>query len=59
VAASLVCERLDRGTLLLIDQSPTAIERRGRRSHAGTPAADERAADFRPLERPGSARQRP
>ena len=31
VAASLVCERLDRGTLLLIDRSATAIERtRGR-----------------------------
>jgi cyclopropane fatty-acyl-phospholipid synthase-like methyltransferase len=32
VAASLVCERLDRGTLLLIDRSPTAIERTRRRN---------------------------
>jgi cyclopropane fatty-acyl-phospholipid synthase-like methyltransferase len=32
VAASLVCERLDRGSLLLIDRSPTAIERTRRRN---------------------------
>jgi hypothetical protein len=31
-AASLVCERLDRGSLLLIDRSPTAIERTRRRN---------------------------
>jgi tRNA A58 N-methylase Trm61 len=32
VAASLVCERLDRGSLLLIDRSATAIERARRRN---------------------------
>jgi cyclopropane fatty-acyl-phospholipid synthase-like methyltransferase len=32
VAASLVCERLDRGSLLLIDRSATAIERTRRRN---------------------------
>jgi cyclopropane fatty-acyl-phospholipid synthase-like methyltransferase len=32
VAASLVCQRLDYGTLLLIDRSPTAIERTRRRN---------------------------
>jgi tRNA A58 N-methylase Trm61 len=32
VAASLVCERLDRGRLLLIDRSATAIERTRRRN---------------------------
>ncbi len=32
VAASLVCERLDRGRLLLIDRSETAIERTRRRN---------------------------
>jgi cyclopropane fatty-acyl-phospholipid synthase-like methyltransferase len=32
VAASLVCERLDCGSLLLIDRSPTAIERTRRRN---------------------------
>ncbi len=32
VAASLVCERLDHGTLLLIDRSATAIERARRRN---------------------------
>ena len=32
VAASLVCERLDRGSLLLIDRSTTAIERARRRN---------------------------
>jgi cyclopropane fatty-acyl-phospholipid synthase-like methyltransferase len=32
VAASLVCERLDTGTLLLIDRSATAIERTHRRN---------------------------
>ena len=32
VAASLVCERLDRGRLLLIDRSATAIERARRRN---------------------------
>jgi cyclopropane fatty-acyl-phospholipid synthase-like methyltransferase len=32
VAASLVCERLDRGSLLLIDRSTTAIERTRRRN---------------------------
>jgi cyclopropane fatty-acyl-phospholipid synthase-like methyltransferase len=32
VAASQVCERLDRGTLLVIDRSPTAIERTRRRN---------------------------
>src|SRR5215218_7988725 len=32
VAASLVCERLDRGNLLLIDRSATAIERTRRRN---------------------------
>ena len=31
-AASLVCERLDRGSLLLIDRSATAIERTRRRN---------------------------
>jgi cyclopropane fatty-acyl-phospholipid synthase-like methyltransferase len=31
-AASLVCERLDRGSLLLIDRSGTAIERARRRN---------------------------
>jgi cyclopropane fatty-acyl-phospholipid synthase-like methyltransferase len=31
-AASLVCERLDRGSLLLIDRSETAIERTRRRN---------------------------
>lgn len=32
VAASLVCERLDRGRLLLIDRSATAIDRTRRRN---------------------------
>jgi cyclopropane fatty-acyl-phospholipid synthase-like methyltransferase len=32
-AASLVCERLDRGNLLLIDRSATAIERTRHRNH--------------------------
>jgi len=32
VAASLICERLDQGTLLLIDRSATAIERTRRRN---------------------------
>jgi tRNA A58 N-methylase Trm61 len=32
VAASLVCDRLDRGSLLLIDRSATAIERTRRRN---------------------------
>ncbi len=32
VAASLVCERLDRGSLLVIDRSATAIERTHRRN---------------------------
>ncbi len=32
LAASLVCERLDRGSLLLIDRSATAIERTRRRN---------------------------
>jgi len=32
VAASLICDRLDRGTLLLIDRSATAIERTRRRN---------------------------
>jgi ubiquinone/menaquinone biosynthesis C-methylase UbiE len=32
VAASLVCEQLDRGSLLLIDRSATAIERARRRN---------------------------
>jgi trans-aconitate methyltransferase len=32
VAASLVCERLDRGNLLLIDRSATAVERSRRRN---------------------------
>ena len=32
VAASLVCEHLDRGSLLLIDRSATAIERTRRRN---------------------------
>jgi cyclopropane fatty-acyl-phospholipid synthase-like methyltransferase len=32
VAASLVCDRLDSGSLLLIDRSPTAIERTRRRN---------------------------
>jgi tRNA A58 N-methylase Trm61 len=32
IAASLVCERLDRGSLLLIDRSATAIERTRRRN---------------------------
>jgi cyclopropane fatty-acyl-phospholipid synthase-like methyltransferase len=38
VAASLVCERLDRGSLLLIDRSMTAIERTRRRNseHVGS-----------------------
>jgi hypothetical protein len=38
VAASLVCERLDRGSLLLIDRSTTAIERTRRRNleHVGS-----------------------
>ncbi|HEY3208047.1 MAG TPA: class I SAM-dependent methyltransferase, partial [Gaiellaceae bacterium] len=32
VAASLVCDRLDRGSMLLIDRSTTAIERARRRN---------------------------
>jgi cyclopropane fatty-acyl-phospholipid synthase-like methyltransferase len=57
VAASLVCERLDRGSLLLLDRSATAIERTRRRNpeHLASGRLAVAAVDLADFD-PGSAR---
>jgi cyclopropane fatty-acyl-phospholipid synthase-like methyltransferase len=57
VAASLVCERLDHGSLLLIDRSTTAIERTRRRNleHVGSGRLALETVDVADFD-PGTAR---